>query len=183
MRLRVAVAILAAVPLLARPVATAQTPKPEEIVAKASAYVHQFVSLFANVVAEERYEQEITVPRRKRVLKGDSLLVRYPGDELWQSFRDVSEVDGKPVGDRENRIMKLFTQPSSNALRRAADLAGESIRYNLLDVGTLSNPLLAIAFLQQQYYPRFRFNVAGIEKKLGPDVRTVRFVEFQSPSL
>ena len=182
MRLRLAAAMLAAVAAWP-PAVAAQTPKPEEIVARASAYVHRFVSLFANVVAEERYEQEITVPRRKRVLTGDFLLVRYPGDDMWQAFRDVSEVDGKPVRDREDRILKLFTEPSGSALRRAAEIAGASTRYNLLDVGTLSNPLLTMAFLQDNYHPRFRFTVAGIEKKLGPDVRTVRFVEFRTPTL
>jgi hypothetical protein len=183
MSLRLAAALLAVTCVYSPPAQTAQTPTPEAIVAKASAYVHEFVRRFANVVAEERYQQEITVPRRKRLLTSDFLLVRYPGDELWQAFRDVSEVDGKPVGDRENRIMKLFTQPSDNALRRATELANASTRHNLLNVGTLSNPMLAIAFLQDQYYARFRFNLAGIDKKLGPDVRTVRFVEFQTPSL
>ena len=165
------------------PNASAQAPKAEELVAKASEYVHQFIALFSNVVAEERYEQEITVPRRKRVLTGDFLLVRFPDDTLWQAFRDVSEVDGKPVRDREERIMKLLTQPSADSRRRAAEIAGASSRYNLLDVGTLNNPLLAMAFLQRDAYPRFRFTVAGIEKKLGPDVRTVRFVERNVPSI
>ncbi len=176
-------AVMLAAAVLWSPAAAAQAPKPEELVARASAYVHEFVTLFANVVAEERYEQEITTPRRKRVLTGDFLLVRYPGDEMWQAFRDVSEVDGKPVRDRQDRILKLFTEPSGSALRRAAEIAGASSRYNLLDVGTLSNPLLAMAFLQEQYHPRFRFTVAGIEKKLGPNVRTMRFVEFRTPTL
>jgi hypothetical protein len=135
------------------------------------------------VVAEERYEQEITTPRRKRVLVSDFLLIRYPGDDMWQAFRDVSEVDGKPVRDRESRILKLFTEPSENPLRRASEIAGASSRHNLLDVGTLNNPLLAMAFLQAQYNGRFRYTVAGIDKKVGPDVRTVRFVEFQVPTL
>ena len=183
MRLRSTVALLVTMALASPAATAAQTPKPEELIARASAYVHEFVNRFANVVAEERYEQEITVPRRKRVLTGDFLLVRYPGDEMWQAFRDVSEVDGKPVREREDRILKLFTEPSGSALRRAAEIAGASSRYNLLDVGTLSNPLLTMAFLQDQYHPHFRFTLAGIEKKLGPDVRTVRFVEFQRPTL
>jgi hypothetical protein len=182
MRVRLIAGMLAIVSLAGIGV-DAQGRKPGELVEKASNYVHQFVAQFSNVVAEERYEQEITVPRRKRVLTGDFLLVRYPGDDFWQSFRDVAEVDGKPVRDREDRIMKLFTQPSASALRRASELASASSRHNLLDVGTLSNPLLAMAFLQREYHPRFRFNLAGIEKKLGPDVRTVRFVEFQTPTL
>src|SRR5687768_17818333 len=112
-------------------VGTAQAPKPEQLIAKASVYVHDFVGRFSNVVAEERYEQEITVPRRKRVLTSDFLLVRYPTDEMWQGFRDVTEVDGKPVGDRETRILRLFTEPNANPVSRARELAGASSRHNL----------------------------------------------------
>jgi hypothetical protein len=163
--------------------AGAQSPKVDELIPKATAYAHHFVDRFSNVVAEERYEQEITVPKRKRVLVSDFLLVKYPGNELWQSFRDVAEVDGKPVRDREQRLMKLFLEPSPSALRRAAEIRNASARHNLVDIGTLSDPLLVIAFLQTQYVDRFRFNLAGLEKKLGPDVRTVRFVEFRQPTL
>lgn len=183
MRMRLVTGMLAAASLSTGSNAGAQAPKLEELVEKATTYVHQFVAQFSNVVAEERYEQEITVPRRKRVLVGDFLLVRYPDDDFWLAFRDVAEVDGKPVRDREDRMMKLFMQPSSSALRRAAELASAGTRHNLIDVGNLNNPLLAMAFLQRDYSPRFRFNLAGIEKKLGPDVRTVRFVEFQTPTL
>jgi hypothetical protein len=163
--------------------AGAQASKVDELIPKATAYAHHFIERFANVVAEETYAQEITAPRRKRVLLSDFLLVRYPGDELWQSFRDVAEVDGKPVRDREDRMMKLFLQPSSSALRRAAEIAGASARYNLIDVGTINSPLLVMAFLQSLYVDRFRFNLAGLDKDLGPDVRTVRFVEFRQPTL
>ena len=163
--------------------ADAQSPKVDELIPKATAYAHLFVERFSNVVAEERYEQEITVPRRKRVLVSDFLLVKPQGDDLWNAFRDVAEVDGKPVRDREDRLMKLFLQPSSNTLRRAAEIREAGARHNLADIGTLNNPLLVIAFLQSQYVERFRFNLAGLDKKLGPDVRTVRFVEFRQPTM
>jgi hypothetical protein len=163
--------------------AGAQSPKVDELIPKATAYAHYFVDRFSNVVAEERYAQEITAPRRKRILVSEFLLVRYSGDELWQVFRDVAEVDGKPVRDREARIMKLFLQPSSSAVRRAAEISEASARYNLIDIGTINNPLLVMAFLQHQYVDRFRFNLAGLEKDLGPDVRTVRFVEYIRPTV
>jgi hypothetical protein len=38
-------------------------------------------------------------------------------------------------------------------------------------------------FLQADYRPRFRWNLAGIEKDLGPTIRTVRFEEFRIPTL
>jgi len=123
----------------------------KELIPKATVYSHQFIERFSNVVAEERYEQQITVPHRKRMLLSDFLLVRYPGDPLWQTFRDVAEVDGKPVRDRQDRMMKLFLEPSSSALRRASELGRASARHNLVDVGTLSNPLLVMAFLQTAF--------------------------------
>jgi hypothetical protein len=182
MRLLVVIGVLAAA-VLGGGRTYAQSPKVEELIPRATEYVHQFIERFANVVAEETYEQQITVPKRKRVLRSDFLLVRYPGDTLWQAFRDVGEVDGKPVRDREDRMMKLFLQPSASALRRAAELAGASARHNLTDIGTINNPLLVLAFLQRGYVERFRFNLAGLDKKLGADVRTVRFVEFRQPTL
>jgi len=165
------------------PHARAQSPKVDELIPRATAYAHDFVDRFSNVVAEERYEQQTTVPKRSRLLMSDFLLVKAPGDEVWQSFRDVAEVDGKPVRDREDRLTKLFLRPSSSTFRRAAEIRDAGARYNLTDIGTLSNPLLVIAFLQEQYVDRFRFNLAGLDKKLGPDVRTVRFVEFRRPTV
>ena len=163
--------------------AGAQAPDIDELIPRATAYTHDFVERFSNVVAEERYEQETTSPRRKRLLVSDFLLVKYPGDTLWQTFRDVAEVDGMPVRDREERMITLFLQPLSNALRRASEIASAGSQYSVADVGTLSNALGVLGFLQRHYVGRFRFNPAGLEKKLGPDVRTVRFVEFTRPTI
>jgi hypothetical protein len=161
----------------------AQSPSIKELIPKATAYAHEFIARFTNVVAEERYEQEITVPKRKRVLLSDFLLVKPQGDELWNAFRDVAEVDGKPVRDREERLTKLILDPSPDTLRRAAEIREASVRHNLTDIGSLDNPLLVISFLQSQYVDRFRFNTAGLHKELGPDVRLVRFVEFRRPTV
>jgi hypothetical protein len=116
-------------------------------------------------------------------MQSDFLLVRYPGDAQWQAFRDVTEVDGKPVRDKEERLTKLFLEPASSALRRARDLQNAGARYNLLDIGTLNNPLLVMAFLQDVYRERFRFTLAGLEKQLGSTVRTVQFQEWKVPTL
>jgi len=87
------------------------------------------------------------------------------------------------VRDQQDRLTKLFLEPASSALRRARDLQDAGSRYNLLNIGTLNNPLLVMAFLQEGYRERFRFNLAGLDKKLGPTVRTVQFQEFKIPSL
>ena len=151
----------------------------------ASAYELRFIGNFENVVAEEVYVQEMSSPRRKRTIKSDYLFVKYPDVEGLMALRDPFEVDGKPVRDAASadRMMKLFTSPVPNAPLRARALAQEGARYNLLDIGTLNSPVLAMVFLQPNYRPRFRFNLAGIEKDLGPTIRTVRFEEFRVPSI
>ncbi len=50
-------------------------------------------------------------PRQKRDLKSDVLIVRGPAGERWMQFRDVFEVDGKPIRDRAERLAKLFLEP------------------------------------------------------------------------
>jgi SHS2 domain-containing protein len=82
--------------------AGAQSPDIDELIPRATAYAHDFVEKLSNVVAEERYEQEMTSPRRKRVLVSDFLLVKYPGDALWQTFR-AARVDVDRRRDRSCR--------------------------------------------------------------------------------
>jgi hypothetical protein len=165
--------------------ASAQAPTRDELLDRATMYVQRFVNQFSNVVADEHYVQETTVPRRRRVLFSEFLMVKFPGATDWYVFRDVSEVDGKSVRTEEqrNRLSKLFLETPRNALTRAREIAEAGARYNLWDIGTLNNPLLSLTFLQLGYRDRFRFNLAGLDKKLGPDVRTMQFQEFRIPTL
>ena len=183
MSMRIVVVAVLAAGVLTPAVSRSQDNKTEELLAKTSAYVSQFVDQFSNVVAEETLVQETTIPRRKRTMRSDFLLVRYPGDTQWQAFRDVAEVDGKAVRDKEERLTKLFLEPASSAVRRARELQEAGARYNLLDIGSLNNPLTVVAFFQNGYRERFRFNLAGLDKKLGPTVRQVQFQEFKVPTL
>ena len=183
MSMRIGIVVIVAVGLLAPTPAVSQDNKIEELMAKSAAYIARFVDQFSNVVAEETLVQETTIPHRKRTMRSDFLLVRYPGDTQWQAFRDVAEVDGKPVRDKEDRLTRLFLEPAASAVRRARELQEAGARYNLLDIGSLNNPLMVVAFLQDGYRERFRFNLAGLDKKLGPTVRQVQFQEFKVPSL
>lgn len=160
-------------------------PDLQTVLDMASDYEAKFIGDFENVVAEEVYVQETSAPRRKRTIKSDYLFVRYPDVEGLMTLRDPFEVDGKAVRDSASadRMMRLFTSPVPNAILRARALAEEGARYNLLDIGTLNNPVLTMVFLQRNYRPRFRWNLSGIDKNLGPSVRTVHFEEFRVPSI
>jgi hypothetical protein len=160
-----------------------QPPKTDEILARATRYMEEFVVRFSNVVAEERYIQETAVPQRHRELRSDFLMVKPPGSTSWFQFRDVFEVDGTPVRDRQDRLSRLFLTPSTNALTRAAEVTRESARYNLEDVGTINMPLTAISFLQPRYQKRFRFSRGPLDKKVGPDAWLVQYEEWALPTV
>jgi hypothetical protein len=163
--------------------AQSQASRVDQIVARASRWVEEFFGKYSNVVAEERYVQDTSVPHRRRELKSDFLLVKPAGSNDWFQFRDVFEVDGKPVRDRDERLAKLFLQQPAGAIERASQVTRDSARYNLEDIGNLNMPLVAMSLLHSRYLPRFKFTLGKQEKKLGPDVWLVQFREVLTPTL
>jgi hypothetical protein len=157
---------LAVIPVLA------QTPDVDAILDKAGDYVTTYEKTFVGVVAEETYRQDVrggsrgmdqrgfaTEPRSThRDLKSDMLLVRAPAGDRWIQFRDVFEVDGKPVRDRAERLAKLFLQPSASAQQQVDDIAAASARFNIGGVNRNVNvPVLALTVLEPQNRAWFSF--------------------------
>ena len=179
----VVVAISAGLSALVPSQARAQQPTSQALVEKAAAYLIDLLPRLTNVVAEEQYEQQTTSPRRKRTLRSDYLVVRLPTGD-FASFRDVFDVDGRPVRDRDQRLQKLFlSAPAATAIEQAQRIAGESARHNIWDIGTINNPYLSMAFVQDAYRPRFRLQSARQDKSLGADVYAVFYDEFQTPTI
>ena len=161
----------------------AQAPSAEELVVRGSQYVSEFVAKFSGVVAEEDYNQRHVPERRTRRLRSEFLIVQIPGGTDWLSFRDVFEVDGKAVRDRDERLVKLFLEPPSDALvRRASEIDRASARFNLHGE-LLNNPLTALALLQDAYRSRLRWSLVRNDRTVGPDVWSVRFEERQRPTI
>jgi len=166
--LKVLAVFLAAVPALA------QTPDLDDVLDKAGDYVTAYEQTFVGVVAEETYRQEVrgvagTDQRgfafeargQRRDLKSDMLLVRAPAGDRWMQFRDVFEVDGKPVRDRTERLTKLFLQPSASMQRQVDDIAAASARYNIGDVNRNINlPVFALTVLEPHNRAWFSFKGA-----------------------
>lgn len=144
------------------------------LLASASKYVAGFADRFSNMVGEETYSQNFVpggsllatprnsaVPPTHRVLRSDLLLISTGGALGWTSYRDVFEVDGTPVRDRDERLTALFARPDANALAQAARIAQESARYNIGPTErTVNTPVLALLFLQASLQPHFRFALA-----------------------
>jgi hypothetical protein len=154
-----------------------------DLVVRASHYVDEFVERFANVVSEEHYVQQIFNRALRRELVSDFLLVSVPNTGGRYLFRDVIEVDGVPVGDRGDRLAKLFLGAPAEALARAKEITAASERYNLVQMGPTDQPLFTIALLQSLYVPRFQYTPGRVDKQVGAAVRIVRFDERQHPTI
>jgi hypothetical protein len=164
-----ALIVLAVSPILA------QEPTLDTVLERAGAYVLQFQRQLSGIVAQERYVQNVismtaatgansaaTAPIRHRELTSDLLLVRPVGAERWIQFRDVFNVDGKPVRDRSGRLAKLFLAPTSSSAEQAQMIVGESTRYNIGNLErTVNVPVLPLVFLDPKQQPRFKFTRAS----------------------
>src|SRR3954447_22364532 len=175
---------------------------------RAGWYLDYFVDEFENVVAEESYAQDSSqllptispaggrgaiapqtsaaemLRARHRDLRSDFLLVKSPETDALVPFRDVIQVDGITVRDREARLAKLFLTTTSDMMAQAEHIREEGARYNLGNMrSTLGNPVLALGVLQQTYQARFRFSLGKEDKSFGPAVAVVDYREIGSPAM
>ena len=151
----------------------ADAPVLDDLLDKVTDYVSLYTRDFIGVVAEETYKQEVRSPggrdlrgfptegqRQSRTLKSDMLLVRAPAGDRWLQFRDVFDVDGKPVRDREERLAKLFLTPSPSAQQQVDDIKSASARYNIGGVSrTVNIPVLALSVFDVANRPWFSFTL------------------------
>jgi formylglycine-generating enzyme required for sulfatase activity len=176
----------------------------DDLLSRAGWYLESFIDEFENVVAEEIYTQDSSaslavfrptgrgvspIPTtadtaRHRDLRSDFLLAKSPESQALIPFRDVLEVDGLPVRDREARLAKLFLGKSTDLMERATQIADEGARYNLGNMrSTLGNPVLALGVLQKAYQSRFHFTLGKEDRSIGPGVWIVEFKEVTAPAM
>lgn len=139
------------------------------VLARTAEYVTEYQTRLAGIVAEEKYTQDVrnlgsprqtfaTPSRTHRELRSDLLLVRPSGDGPWLQFRDVFELDGKPIRDRDQRLLKLFVDTNADQRAQAESIAREGSRYNIGPVTrTINVPVLALMFLSADNQARSRF--------------------------
>ncbi len=195
------------IPVLALMVALLLEPQRvdlDTVLARAGRYVEQYQREFSLLISREDYLQEVTSMNEGpagsdrwglagvgsstegRRLISEFALVRVQDDRrsLWLAFRDVFEVDGRPVRNRGERLERLFRAPSANAFAQAEAIAMESARYNIGDlVRTVNVPTLALEFLEPANQKRSNFRKRGEETVQGVRTWTVAFEERARPTL
>ena len=188
------------------------TPEVEEAVGRAAAYATAYETALSGLVAEEKYAQRtykyqsqmVTdmptaggrplsgiahmegdwVPDAERKLRADFLLVKAQGGDRWLPFRDVFEVDGKAVREREQRLQNLFLKAPATAAERAAEINAESARYNIGFVERNVNlPTLALRYLDPARRAGLLFRRLGQSTVAGVRTWELAFAERGSPAV
>jgi len=185
---RSAVTVAALAALLLAPGALAQTAAPtlDLVVERAGRYVVEYGEKMSVVIGVERYAQwmqkeEFARPV-VRTLVSEFALVRVKDD--WLGFRDVFDVDGKPVSDHQDRLQKLFVELPANAVDQGRRIAEESARHNMGAIQRNFNvPTTALFFLHPTNQSRFKFKKVGEDRIDSIPVWKVRYEEIRKPTI
>jgi hypothetical protein len=157
-------ALLAALGLQAAP--RAEPPSLDVVLARSAKYVDLLHAQLSGIVAEETYVQEVkaaasaeaSTGSRHRTLRSDLLLLKPAALPRYVEYRDVFEVDGVAIRDRQERLTALFLEPGKTSEERLRAIVSESARHNIgIIPRNINTPMLALSFLRAELQPRFRF--------------------------
>ena len=138
----------------------------DEVMRRVSAYVDGYGEKASIIVATERYTQEAHGTAKEpeqREIVSDIAIVRIAALRTWQGFRDVIEVDGVRVTDRDDRLSAVL-MASEGRLDEARRLSDESARYNIGSIQRNFNvPTSTLFFFGSENRGRFKFSAKTVE--------------------
>jgi hypothetical protein len=167
-------------------------PSIDAVLASLAGYIEAYEQQFSAVVSAESYTLTVskpvpvsafavsTVGRARRELKSDLIVIGL-GNGNWMQFRDVYDVDSKPVRDHDDRLAQLFLRPTTDLMSRARQIADESARYNLGITRNINVPTMALGYLRRANQPRSRFSLGGTETVHGVSTLVLEFRETARP--
>jgi hypothetical protein len=143
-----------------------RTPSVKDVLRRVAAYVDSYGERAAVVVATEEYTQQARdggpVPATRRI-RADFAIVKVDAIRGWQGFRDVLEVDGQRLPDRDDRLVRLLTT-AGGGYDEARRLSDESARFNIGEITRNFNvPTTALFFFTRANQDRFKFSAKGVD--------------------
>ena len=176
-------AALLGIAMMTGPRLAADEPRLKDVVRRLGAYVQGYGEKASIIVATERYTQRVTgdpSQAAERVTVADFAIVRAAGLGGWVGFRDVVEVDGTQLSDREERLIQVLTA-ASGRMDEAQRLSNESARFNIGPIQRNFNvPTAGLFFFRAENLDRFKFT----RKSVQPDgTWEIGFRETSRPTL
>jgi len=152
----------------------------DDIMRRVGGYVAQYGGQASLLVGVERYLQSVNrraivasgrrmgisdgVAGERRLVSEFALVANPSASGGWLGYRDVIEVDGKPVADRRDRLERLFRSEAPD-LQEARRIVEEAARYNIGPISRNFNlPTTTLFFFHAGNLPRFTFRRKGRER-------------------
>ena len=144
----------------------AQTPAPitqdnqlARLLEKAGSYLDSYAPRLATVTAQERYEFKGT--RVAGTLFSDIMLVGLGNEGSWVEFRDVYQVNNRPVRDHQARLEALLGDPNT-LMAKGQEIMNESAKHNQGVMNRNINvPTMALTYLMKSHQWRSSFKILG----------------------
>lgn len=137
----------------------------KDVIRRVGDYVDSYGDKASIVVCTEKYEQHAggsSASAQGRTLVSDFALVYADAIHGWLGFRDVLDVDGRAVGDREDRLARVL-MGSEGRFDEARRLSDESARFNLGPLQRNFNvPTSALFFFSSKNLDRFKFSARRV---------------------
>jgi hypothetical protein len=181
---RLAALGVAGLAVIASPeIAPAQEAALEAVLDRVAHYVATYQQDLGSVIADEEYVQAVDGGRSQR-MHSELLVFSPPDNERWLVFRDVIEVDGKPVEGREQRLADLFRETPEIPAALELKLRAESARFNIGFIRRdLNVPTMALQLLADAERSRLVFEKTGEARLEGIDAWVIAFRAVEPPAL
>lgn len=154
----------------------------DAVMRRVGAYVDNYAARASLFVATERYEQRADGTgnnrNRQRSTVAEIALLKIDVFGGWQQFRDVTQVDGRALSDRESRLVDVLLS-GARGLDEARRISDESARFNIgLVLRNFNVPTTALFFFATEHHPRFRLRARDTKT----DEWRIDFEETQTPT-
>lgn len=138
----------------------------KDVMHRVERYVEAYGEQASIVVCTERYDQKAQGSGMgvdgSRTLVSDLAIVHADAIRGWLGFRDVLEVDGHRVSDRDDRLARVL-MGSQGRFDEARRISDESARYNIGAIQRNFNvPTAALFFFTRENHDRFKFTARTV---------------------
>jgi hypothetical protein len=157
----------------------------DQLLGRMGDYLARYETELSSVVADEIFDQRIfnrTSARPPVHLTSEVAFMRLPGNAEWLGFRDVKQVNGKPVKSAGLSITEVLSSNSGD-IKRALAIANASARYNLGLPRTINVPTAPLDIIHPRFRDAHRFAVSGTATVEGTPTVVISFEEVTRPTL
>jgi hypothetical protein len=155
------------------------------LVAAAAKYVARYQQDFAFLIADESYSQTRTDAgghTQNRLLRSEFFLTYLPADNEWVAVRDVKDVDGEPVANREE--LRTLLAKGGEIRGLISQVIARNARYNIgSTTRNFNEPTLPLLLVGEKRVNDVKFDRRSVEKEGGETLAVLAFEERGRPTL